>query len=116
VELRIEGPSDRLDGLGSGLAQGGDEEAVRGRHALVEVRVGGARREGPLERVEHGQEGQQRGAAALAASRLLLACHAAPQVVKVGEQPKMALFGLVEGAAQALDFLSLDAAIAHIGR
>ncbi len=54
--LGSKGCPDRLDGLGARLAQGADEEPVRGRHALVEVRIRGPGREGALERVEHGQD------------------------------------------------------------
>jgi hypothetical protein len=108
VDLRIERLADALDGLGPSLAQGGEEEPMRGGHTLVEVRVDGSGGEGPLESVDHGQEREQRRPPTLAAGNLLLACHPATEVVEVGEQPKIALALLLERATKRLDLIDLD--------
>src|SRR2546428_7836337 len=82
-----------------------DEQPVRGAHAVVEVRVRRPGGEGAHQRVEHGQEREQRRPPALAAGNVVLAGGATAKVVEVGEQPEILLPLLVEGAAQTLSLV-----------
>jgi hypothetical protein len=103
VDVRVEGLPDRLDGFGARFAQGTDEEPMRGRHALVEVRIRGPGRQGALERIEHRQDRGEGRAPAFLARRLLFARRPAASVVEVGAQSQIALLRLVERTAQVLD-------------
>src|SRR2546430_71151 len=104
VEVGIERSPDALEGLGPRLAQGGEEEAVRRGYALVEIAVRRAGRERPLERVQHGQQREQRRAAALAPRGLVLLRGPTAVVVKLREQPEMPIVGF--GGALTHAFLS----------
>src|SRR5207248_3350925 len=104
VEVGIERLADALDGLGPRLARGGEEKAVRRGDAVIEVAVRRAGGERPLERVQHGQQREQRRAAALAPRGLVLLRGPAAVVVELREEPEMPIIGF--GGALAHAFLS----------
>jgi len=78
------------------------------RDTLVEVGVAGAGGEGPLQRVEHGQDGQQRCPPAVPAGGVPLLRDPPLEICKVRAQAGMVLRLLVEHPPQAFDLPRLS--------
>jgi hypothetical protein len=115
VLVRIEGLSFGLDWLYPEFAESIEEQAVRGGDALVEWRVRGARRERAFERVEWGQDRQQRVTTALVTRPFVLPRRPAPKVLEVREQPDVPVLLFIDGAPALFDLVADETIAATLG-